>query len=261
MSKTNTDPFGLNDLPEALTKNRSPKIYSAISAVMSDVAPIAKDRQGQLNYRFRGIDDLYNALQPLFAKHKIFCSPTVLEVKHTSHQSKDKNGYDRVTTHCFIKMMYTFWAEDGSSVNSITLGEAMDFSDKSTNKAMSAAQKYCFLQMFNIPTEEAKDTEEDDPKLPLPHAHDFEDRDPLNDGRPYPLPISGQMPNPFAPQDHIITRPQQTRLFAISKQSNRSQEEVKEILSRFNYGSTSQIKVSDYDKIIKEIESKNEKNS
>jgi hypothetical protein len=39
------------------------------------------------------------------------------------------------------------------------IGEAMDSGDKSANKAMSAAQKYALLQVFCIPTEEPKDTE------------------------------------------------------------------------------------------------------
>jgi hypothetical protein len=56
-------------------------------------------------------------------------------------------------------MKFTAYAEDGSFVESITIGEAMDSGDKSMNKAMSTAYKYAFMQIFCIPTEEDKDTE------------------------------------------------------------------------------------------------------
>jgi hypothetical protein len=50
-------------------------------------------------------------------------------------------------------------AEDGSLHTVKTFGEAMDSSDKSTNKAMSAAYKYACLQAFAIPTEGDNDAD------------------------------------------------------------------------------------------------------
>ena len=50
-------------------------------------------------------------------------------------------------------------AEDGSKHMVRTIGEAMDTSDKSTNKAMSAAYKYAAMQAFAIPTEGDNDSE------------------------------------------------------------------------------------------------------
>ena len=60
-----------------------------------------------------------------------------------------------------VKVRYTFYTDDGSSVQAVVIGEAMDRSDKSTNKAMSAAFKYACFQTFCIPTEEMKDSEEE----------------------------------------------------------------------------------------------------
>ena len=60
-----------------------------------------------------------------------------------------------------LKVQYTFHADDGSGVDVVTVGEGMDSGDKAANKAMSAAQKYAFLQTFCIPTEEQKDSEVD----------------------------------------------------------------------------------------------------
>ncbi len=58
-----------------------------------------------------------------------------------------------------MDVQFTFYAPDGSSVEVVTVGEAMDAGDKSSNKAMSAALKYALLQVFCIPTEEPIDTE------------------------------------------------------------------------------------------------------
>ena len=50
-------------------------------------------------------------------------------------------------------------AKDGSLHTVKVFGEAMDRSDKATNKAMSAAYKYACFQTFCIPTEGDNDTE------------------------------------------------------------------------------------------------------
>ena len=52
---------------------------------------------------------------------------------------------------------------DGSYVDTVNVGEAMDSGDKGMNKAMSIALKYSLLQMFLIPTEEPKDPDKETP--------------------------------------------------------------------------------------------------
>jgi hypothetical protein len=54
-----------------------------------------------------------------------------------------------------IRFRYT--TTDGSHVDTVNVGEAMDSGDKAMNKAMSIALKYSLLQMLLIPTEEDKD--------------------------------------------------------------------------------------------------------
>lgn len=50
-------------------------------------------------------------------------------------------------------------AVDGSKHTACTFGEAMDSSDKATNKAMSAAYKYAAFMTFAIPTEGDNDAD------------------------------------------------------------------------------------------------------
>jgi len=135
------------------------KIYKAIADVMGKIGSIGKKGDAKMNgktlYKFRGIDDVYNALNPLLSEHGVFCVPKVIDQKR--EERKTKSGGTLIYT--ILTVEYTFYAEDGSSVVAQVVGEAMDSGDKSCNKAMSAAQKYAFFQIFSIPTEEQKDTE------------------------------------------------------------------------------------------------------
>lgn len=138
------------------------KIYAAISAVMNDVGAVSKnDKNDYDKYKYRGIDAVMNALSPAMVKNKVFVIPQVLE--SSREERAGKNGGSMI--YSIVKVKYTFYTDDGSSVESIVIGEAMDRSDKSTNKAMSAAFKYACFQTFCIPTEEMKDSEEESPEV------------------------------------------------------------------------------------------------
>jgi len=129
-------------------------IYESISAVMSDVGVIGKNtRNTQQNFMFRGIDAVMNALQPAMLKNHIFVVPEVLE--QTREERLSQKGATLI--YSILKVKYTFYAEDGSSISAVIIGEGMDSGDKASNKAMSIAFKYACFQVFCIPTEEMKD--------------------------------------------------------------------------------------------------------
>ena len=132
-------------------------IYKKISDVMNDIDAISKNRKNTQGsgYNFRGIDDVYNELHSVLSKHHVFTVPEVLEER--TEERVSKSGGNLI--YRILKIKYTFFTEDGSSVTSIVIGEAMDSGDKAANKAMSVAHKYCLLQVFAIPTEEEKDPE------------------------------------------------------------------------------------------------------
>lgn len=135
------------------------KIYSSIAAVMSDVGHVAKDKiNKQQGFKFRSVDDVYNALHPALAKNKVFIVPKILE-RTCEVVGKTKNGIDMVKVVCEIE--FTFFAEDGSNVKAIITGEGLDTGDKGTNKAMAIAYKYACFQVFCIPTEEMTDPDEE----------------------------------------------------------------------------------------------------
>jgi len=131
------------------------KIYRAICNVIADVGAVGKDKQNtQQNYKYRAIDDVYNALNPALAKNGVVIFPNILEVEKVEKTSKSGT----VMVFTTVKVEYTFYcAEDGSSIKAIFYGEGSDTGDKSINKAMSAAMKYACFQVFCIPTENLND--------------------------------------------------------------------------------------------------------
>ena len=132
----------------------TPLIYKKIIEVMADINAIGKDRRNQQQgFQFRGIDDVMNELHSSLAKCGVFVLPKVLEETRTT--GKTKNGGDMFYTR--LKINFGFYAEDGSHVDAVVIGEAMDTGDKASNKALSIGLKYAMLQVFCIPTEDDKD--------------------------------------------------------------------------------------------------------
>ena len=129
-------------------------IYKKIIEVMADINAIGKDRRNQQQgFQFRGIDDVMNELHSSLAKCGVFVLPKVLEETRTT--GKTSRGGDMFYTR--LKINFGFYAEDGSHVDAVVIGEAMDTGDKASNKALSIGLKYAMLQVFCIPTEDEKD--------------------------------------------------------------------------------------------------------
>ena len=135
-------------------ENATPLIYKKIIEVMADINAIGKDRRNQQQgFQFRGIDDVRNELHSSLAKCGVFVVPQVLDEARST--GKTKSGGDMFYTR--LKIKFTFYAEDGSFIESVVIGEAMDTGDKASNKALSVGLKYALLQVFCIPTEDEKD--------------------------------------------------------------------------------------------------------
>lgn len=128
-------------------------VYKAMAAVMADLSKtgIGKGQQNkQQGFRYRGVDDVMNALAPCLSKHGLLVIPRVTERTVTERESKSGG----TLFYTVLKVDFDFVAaEDGSKHTATMIGEAMDSGDKSSNKAMSIAYKYACFQAFCIPTE------------------------------------------------------------------------------------------------------------
>lgn len=136
-----------------------PNVYACIAAVSAEIAltGISKDRKNEAqHYKFRGIDDVYNALAPILAKNKLVIIPRIVSRDVVERQTQKGGSLFYVTVAAEFDFVS---AVDGSKATVCTFGEAMDSADKATNKAMSAAYKYAAFQTFCIPTEGDNDAD------------------------------------------------------------------------------------------------------
>jgi len=135
-----------------------PQIYGLIGKAIGMIGAIGKDSEatnysGKKMYNFRGIDAVYNALNPVMSELGLFIVPEVLDHKREERLSNNNTNL----IYSIATVRFTMYAPDGSSVQGVVIGEGMDSGDKSMNKAMSIAMKYFCFQVFCIPTEEMKD--------------------------------------------------------------------------------------------------------
>jgi len=136
-------------------------VYQLIADVSAELCKegISKDRtntQPGQSYKFRGIDDVYNAISPIMSKHGLVIMPRILNREITERLSAKGNALFYVV----VEAEFDFVSSHDSSSHTVrTFGEAMDSGDKATNKAMSAAYKYAAFQTFCIPTEGDNDAD------------------------------------------------------------------------------------------------------
>ena len=155
----------------------SQQIYGAIISIMSEVGSISKEQKNlQQGFKYRGVDDVYNSLHSVMAKHGVFSVPQVLEFQSEERETKNKSVllYEKYT------IKYTFYASDGSSIEAVVRGIGMDSGDKAGNKAMAIAHKYALLQVFCIPTSDTKDPDAERPEENgiTPRAKDLKNKHP-----------------------------------------------------------------------------------
>ena len=137
------------------------KVYQAIGAVSHELSAqgISKGRNNaQQGYKFRGIDDVLNALSGALVKAGLVILPRCTDREVVERQTAKGGAIFNVTCRVEFDLVST---EDGSTHTVCTYGEAMDSADKATNKAMSAAYKYLALLVFCIPTEASPETDAD----------------------------------------------------------------------------------------------------
>ena len=144
------------------------QIYQLIGKAIGMIGAIGKDNVNQQQkFRYRGIDQVYNALNPVMAELGIFFCPEVLDMRREDRVTK--NG--TALTYTILTIRFTAFAPDGSNVSLTVMGEGMDSGDKGCNKAMSVAMKYAMFQLFCIPTEEMKDPDADVYEDVMPKGH------------------------------------------------------------------------------------------
>lgn len=131
--------------------DEAPTIFVAMARVMAGVSHVGKDSVNrEQNYNFRGIDAVVNAVGPVLREHGVVVVPEVLDASYRDVTTSRGKPSREVT----VKVRYVFYGPRGDCMECITVGEAMDFGDKGTAKAMSVAFRVALLQSLCLPTDE-----------------------------------------------------------------------------------------------------------
>jgi hypothetical protein len=157
---------------------RAGEILKRLHLVAAELGPIGKEERAPANmggYAYRGIDTIVIGLAPLLHKHGVTIIPRVLEWSREQYA----NAAGKPMVNMTARVAYRFFAEDGSFLEAVVLGEASDSGDKSSPKAMTAAFKQALLQALTIPTG-GDDTEA--------HGEEVTRGSPASRERPAPTP-------------------------------------------------------------------------
>lgn len=144
-----------------MAQEKVPAVYAAINAVTDELRKVGIGKNKGTNtssgygFRYRGIDDVYNALSPALSAHNLVIAPVAFDTVSdlTTGGQKPQRIVRICVTYACVSTL------DGSRFEVKTIGEGMDTSDKATGKAMSYAYKNLIFQLFCIPVDGQPDTD------------------------------------------------------------------------------------------------------
>lgn len=155
---------------EALVDATPPALNLAgkLATIMGQLSRFPKDQRvgGTTGYAFAGIDDMADRIRPLMAEQGVVMLPDRVKVLECREYLREKKGredtYVQVQWRTVLRVRWLL--TDGVEHAYVeSVGEALDTSDKSANKAQSAARKYALIGLFNISTGDSPDPDSSRP--------------------------------------------------------------------------------------------------
>lgn len=120
-------------------------VHVALARIAAEVGPVVKGRRADGGgYRFRGIDDVMNAVHAAFAAAGVI--PVPFDVRVDRIPWRDGWALTRV------RVRWTFYGPAGDTLETELVGEALDDGDKGLGKARSYSLKDLLSRMLTLPT-------------------------------------------------------------------------------------------------------------
>lgn len=138
----------MTDTADTTPDTTHPNLTAALAAVQAELQPINKDEQNkEQGFAFRSIDAITAAVRPLFGKHGIVILPHVEDVTYEAVTSRSgkASGYRAIAT-----VTYRIRHDSGDRDDARMIGEAIDYGDKSTSKAVQMAFKYLLTELLQV---------------------------------------------------------------------------------------------------------------
>lgn len=138
-----------------------PGIFKKMAKVMEKISRVPKNGKNKFfNYDYVTEADLTDHIRPILAEEGIAFTATVLEATKTQieKEGSKENKEGAIST---VKMLFRLIdTDDGSSIESVFLGEGADKGDKGFYKAYTGCTKYFLMKTFLVAT--GDDPENDD---------------------------------------------------------------------------------------------------
>lgn len=126
-------------------------IHGKIIDILVDAGAVAKDQENKdQGFKFRGIDQVVNAVNPLLKRHRVAVLPTKVQQVNVE---RFENANKKIVTDAVTVVEYTWIAEDGSEFKTEAQGQGRDFADKAVSKASSVAFRTLLIQSLALPTD------------------------------------------------------------------------------------------------------------
>lgn len=142
-------------------------LYQKLLKITEKIGKIEKTgKNQQQGYGFIEQAKIVAELRPLLAEYGVIIIPETVDRKVDRYEVTRSNGREGVDIHVNVTSRYTVINVDNPEerfVSEWNGGEAIDSSDKATNKAITASQKYFLMKLFNISDKD--DGDNDSPEL------------------------------------------------------------------------------------------------
>ncbi len=129
-------------------------LYKKILKITDEIGKIEKTgRNVMQSYSFIEHAEVVTALRPLMEKYGVVVIPETVSRNIDRFDVKRSNGKDGVDIHVSVVSRYTVIDADKPEDKIVCewdAGEAIDSSDKATNKATTASEKTFLMKLFKI---------------------------------------------------------------------------------------------------------------
>ena len=203
-------------------------IYQKINEVMKNIEYLTKDDKvefGTTKYKAISEEKVTTAVREQLVKQGIVIIPIKQESENKELIRTDKSVNMLTSVHVRYRIQNIDDVNDFVEVESN--GTGVDTQDKGVGKAMTYAYKYMLLRTFAIPTGEDPDK------------------------------ISSAETDKKIENEVTNTKINKTKLDALNSSIENhkiSDEEVEKVLSKYNYSSTSEIKMKDYMNVVQDFQ-------
>ena len=120
-------------------------LYRKILAVMGEVQAVPKDKVNDFHkYAYTSEAAVIKAVRDAMVKHGLVAIPSIIH-----HEEKTDGKSTIATIHYCLKVVDI---ETGAYENVCVIGQGIDVGDKAYYKAITGANKYALMKLFQIPS-------------------------------------------------------------------------------------------------------------